>query len=98
MAVAALAGCGAFVPRVTPELVAVAQARDPSLDAGTLERGREIFVTKCASCHGLPDPLDYSDAEWPRWMQKMTRKAKLTEGQPATALSYVLTARAAEPR
>jgi mono/diheme cytochrome c family protein len=87
------AGCGAVIPRVTPELVTAAQQRDPSLDALALERVRSLYVDRCSSCHSLNDPRAYSAEEWPDWMRKMARKSKLTVADEQHLLTFVLTAR-----
>ena len=89
----ALGGCGAVIPRVTPELVTLAQRYDPTIDTVRMEQTRELYVTRCSSCHSLNDPRAYSAAEWPDWMRKMARKAKLKDGQERALLTFVLAAR-----
>ena len=91
MAVLALAGCG--VPRVTPELVAIAQRSDPTASAPRLELARRLYVARCSTCHSLNLPRDYDAREWREWMRKMSRKAKLTGGQDGEILAFVLAAR-----
>ena len=39
--------------------------------------GRKLYEIKCAKCHKFYDPTKYPDEEWSRWMEKMTKKAKL---------------------
>ena len=86
-----LTGCG--VPRVTPELVAIAQRSDPSVSTEQLESARTLYVNRCSSCHSLNLPHDYSVSEWREWMPKMARKAKLADTQEAEILRFVLAAR-----
>lgn len=50
---------------------------------------RKLYVTKCARCHKLYDPSKYSDAEWQKWMTKMTKKAKLTPAQEEVLTQYI---------
>ena len=88
-----MGGCGSVIPRVTPELVAVAQQRDKTVNADILERSRALYVTRCSSCHTLNDPRDYTAEEWPDWMQKMARKAKINAAQERELLLFVLAAR-----
>jgi mono/diheme cytochrome c family protein len=98
-AVLVLASCGASpTPRVTPELLAAAQADDGAVGAGDLEHGREIYIGRCAACHALPRPADYDPPTWRKWMRSMAPKAKLDNGQEHDALRYVLAVRAAGGR
>ena len=88
-----LGGCGAVIPRVTPELVALAQQREKAASAGYLEESRALYVTRCSSCHSLNDPRDYTEEDWPGWMHKMARKAKISSEQEQQLLVFVLAAR-----
>jgi mono/diheme cytochrome c family protein len=90
-AVLALAGCG--VPRVTPELVTIAQHRDPAASADRLEAARALYVTRCSSCHSLNLPRDYDEREWHEWLPKMGRKAKLDRAQEGEIMAFILAAR-----
>lgn len=91
LAILVLAGCG--VPRVTPELVTIAQRSDPTTNGERLESARTLYVTRCSSCHSLHVPLDYEVSEWRGWMRKMSRKAKLTTGQDSEILAFIFAAR-----
>ncbi len=96
-ACSAVAGCGAVIPRVTPELVGYAQRRDPAADLPGMEVARTLYVNRCNSCHSLNDPRGYDEQEWHGWMRKMARKAKLTAAQEAAVLVFVLAARETPP-
>lgn len=79
-------------------LVALAGCSSPAgaadvSPADTLAAGRKLYVAKCARCHKLYDPNKYSDAEWDKWMAKMTRKAKLKPDQAELVSRYVATLR-----
>jgi hypothetical protein len=39
--------------------------------------GRTLYLNKCAGCHKFHDPAGYNDADWHKWMNKMSRKAHL---------------------
>src|ERR1051325_4682503 len=56
-------------------------------------KGRKIYTSKCARCHKLYDPQKYSDAEWSKWMEKMSRKSKLNVDQTETLSRYLNTLR-----
>jgi mono/diheme cytochrome c family protein len=85
-----LAACaGSPVPRVSPELLQAAQRERPETTADDLERGRQLYVTSCGTCHELPAPRDYRPEAWPGWLDTMGPKAKLTYAQRADVLRYV---------
>ena len=88
-----MGGCGAVIPRVTPELVALAHQRESTANTESLEKSRALYVTRCSSCHSLNDPHDYSEKDWPAWMHKMALKAKISTEQEQQLLVFVLAAR-----
>jgi hypothetical protein len=51
--------------------------------------GRQLYIVKCSKCHKFYDPAKYSPADWTIWMDKMTRKAKLTPEQEKVIAEYV---------
>jgi hypothetical protein len=53
------------------------------------EPARKLYIAKCTKCHGFYDPGSYSDAEWQRWMSKMSKKAKLNPEQAQTLADYL---------
>ncbi len=50
---------------------------------------RRLYIAKCAKCHKFYDPAKYSDAEWHKWMLKMSRKSKLTPEQEEMLSRYI---------
>lgn len=87
-----MSGC-VTIPRVTPELVAVAVQRDATTTVEILETGRALYVNRCASCHSLSAPMEFEEREWRSWVHKMAPKARLTAGQEVTLVTFLLTAR-----
>src|SRR5947209_13583513 len=73
----ASAGCSSPIAR--PEL-----PRSPEN-----EQGRKLYIAKCARCHKLYDPRNYSDQEWQTWMVKMAKKSKLSPDQQEEISHYV---------
>ena len=82
----ALAGCS--VPAGATDVSA-----EPAGASGPLVEARKLYISKCARCHKLYDPANYSDAEWGRWMDKMSRKAKLKPDQKEILSKYIETLR-----
>jgi hypothetical protein len=57
----------------------------------------KLYVLKCAKCHELYNPKNYSDADWDFWMAKMRKKSKLKPEQFEAISNYTQTVRAASP-
>ena len=50
--------------------------------------GRALYLTKCAKCHKLYEPGNYSDGAWRGWLTKMGKKSKLSAEQQKLLSSY----------
>ncbi len=84
----ALAGC------VSLETSAPSVARLPRGGSpGVLERGREIYVGQCTTCHSVQPVAKYSASEWPGIAQDMSERSKLSAQDAQAILAYVLAAR-----
>jgi cytochrome c5 len=58
-----------------------------------LERGKKLYVIKCAKCHELHKPAAYKKADWDKWMEKMRKKSKLNDQDFEAIKSYTETLR-----
>ena len=68
---------------------------DPAIDAQTLERGRRVYLTRCASCHS-PEPISgYSLERWPGIIESMKERSGIAQQEVDDLRAYVLTARRA---
>jgi len=74
--VANLAGCKSLPPadRIHPTLD---PAKAAKLSSDMISQGAKLYSLKCARCHKFYNPDDYGDAEWHRWMNRMSKKAHL---------------------
>jgi hypothetical protein len=54
-----------------------------------IKAGRKVYVAKCAKCHRFYEPKNYTDADWERWMGKMSRKARLKADQEELMKRYL---------
>ena len=61
------------------------------LHADSFKTGNELYVKNCVRCHKLKDPAKYTRAQWPGLVNKMQKRAKITDEQKALILSYLLT-------
>jgi cytochrome c553 len=57
---------------------------------------RKVYVAKCAKCHKFYEPRNYSEADWGLWMDKMSRKSKLSAEQEALLKRYLNAYRAGQ--
>jgi len=87
------AGCAAALPRPTSETVARAQGRWPDSTLEQLERGRAVFVQRCAGCHALPLPDSRSEPEWQKVLDEMADEAKLTPDERVLVERFILSVR-----
>ena len=86
----AIAACAGQIPRPTPPQQAWAAQRWPDATPAALEQGRSIYILKCAGCHTLRLPAVYSQERWPLILDKMQKRAKITDAEKESILQYVL--------
>lgn len=67
-----------------------AQAKWPGTSADELERGRQLFLTYCNTCHSYPDRAAYTEAEWPGIARRMGGKVDLTEAEKEALVRFIL--------
>jgi hypothetical protein len=80
---------------LTADAVRQAQARDPSLTAESLERGRQLFLTKCNHCHKYPDRTRYTEDQFRHIIPRMAGRSNLSPADGALVLNFILADRAA---
>lgn len=51
--------------------------------------GKEVYESKCGSCHNLKKTTDYTFAEWNPIMDRMAKKADLDYLQKQNVLGYL---------
>lgn len=59
------------------------------LSAVEIKSARKIYLGKCAKCHKLYDPANYSPEQWAEWMVKMNSKSKLRPEQAELLARYI---------
>lgn len=60
---------------------------DKKIEPMNLAQNKELYANKCASCHKLFTPDNYSKTEWTKWVDKMAPKAKLTDAEKEMILA-----------
>ena len=87
---AVLPACVAALPFPQPTDVGVAQGGWPGTTQADLERGRTVYLRRCASCHILHRPREVTPAKWPAVVEKMGPRAKLSPAEAADVLRYLV--------
>ncbi len=67
-------------------------ASTPTASLENLKNGRETYVKKCASCHQLHLPSEFSEEEWQYNLNKMQVKAKITDEKKQLVYQYLMNA------
>lgn len=56
-----------------------------------LKQGQVLYAQRCARCHDLPAPSEFTASDWKPIMERMAPKAKLTAEETNWVLAYVNT-------
>lgn len=54
-----------------------------------MEKGRDIYITRCAKCHSVEPVKKYTPSEWGKIMPEMSMKTKLTSSEDAIVRAYI---------
>jgi len=54
-----------------------------------LQAARRLYLNKCARCHKFHDPAKYVETEWRDWMEKMSRKARLSAAEEEQLVQFL---------
>jgi hypothetical protein len=78
----------------TPEEVAMVQATKPDVTLEALQSGCQLYIQKCANCHRVYYPANYTATEWQHLLPKMFKKAKISSDIEKKLLQqYILSKR-----
>ena len=55
-----------------------------------LIEGRSIYMNKCGECHRLHRPSQYSVSEWRRNVDKMQKRAHITDTEKEMVYQYLI--------
>jgi cytochrome c2 len=59
-----------------------------------LATGRKLFLNRCARCHKLPHPDEFTPAQWSRIVPKMAKRSGLKPEQRDAVIAYLCSQRA----
>jgi cytochrome c5 len=78
-------------PHATDADATRAALRWPGTTTQDLEHGRDLYVSRCSSCHLPPTPSEYSVEAWPGHIAEMRERAHLDEASEEAIRRYVVT-------
>jgi cytochrome c5 len=89
---AALMACGgAAVPVPTAADASRGSAHFPGLTLNELNHGRQLYLSRCGSCHALKRPAELSAERWQTEVLEMREKngVKLSEDETQAIIRYL---------
>lgn len=93
----AAAACAAALRHPTETDARAVASRYPGTTAADLERGRTLYVRRCAGCHAVPLPTVHTPAEWPEVIGEMAARARLSPEDRADIERFLVALSAEDP-
>jgi Dihaem cytochrome c len=87
--IAIAVGCATAVVQPTREDAIWASGLWPETTLEDLQRGRTLYVRKCAGCHNLHRPDEYSADRWRALVAEMRKEAKVSGEEEALIVKYL---------
>lgn len=84
-----LYGCASQLYQPASPNVLKARQVDPEITLEQLQSARKLYAAKCSSCHNLHLPNEYTVMQWPKILDKMQPKAKITDEEKKLLLAYL---------
>ncbi len=57
---------------------------------GELISGRQLYLSKCSSCHNIYLPDNYSQTQWKNILDKMQERSKISDTEKEKIFNYLL--------
>jgi len=80
-------------PKVAPSPTPPPAAKTPDAAVAVsndIAEGKELYENNCAKCHKLYNPNDYSDQDWLPILERMKKKAKISDLQHDKIYAYII--------
>lgn len=77
----ALVACAANVPPPASADVARLSDRYPKTTLDELQRGRDLYLARCTSCHAAVEPTSIPADRWPHEVSEMSERAGLGQDE-----------------
>ena len=92
-----IGGCAGALVVPNAADVGVVRARYPDATLLDLEKGRALYVARCAGCHALHLPRERTPAQWPGVVDEMAPDAHISDADKQLIQRYLVGA-SARPR
>ena len=86
------AGCAGRLPPPTEADALRAAARFPGTTVAELSHGQKLYIDRCSSCHALPDPQHKRPDEWPKMVDEMKERSRMSDGVASEISRYLVVA------
>jgi mono/diheme cytochrome c family protein len=63
-----------------------------SISSEDLKKGRQLYITNCASCHTLYLPNQYDAVTWQHNLDEMQERAKINDMEKKLIFDYLVSA------
>lgn len=86
-----LVGVVAILASCTPKTAEVVESSTPTVTYPTAEiaQGKDLYDSKCASCHKLKTVDNYTTEQWAKILPNMAAKAKLPDSETAMIQEFI---------
>jgi hypothetical protein len=88
-------GCAGQLPPPTEADALRASARFPGTTVASLAHGQKLYVERCSSCHALPLPHHKSPDAWPKLVDEMKERSRMSDATAQEISRYLVIASAA---
>jgi cytochrome c5 len=79
------------LPSATPVDAKRASVTWPGTTVAELNQGRQIYLSKCSSCHQPVQPGSIAPKEWPQHIDEMKTRSKLDDREVRLIERYLVT-------
>ncbi len=73
----------------TKKMDDMAKPTEPAPVMTQMEYGKTVFMAKCASCHAMKNPGDFTFAQWENILKTMVPNAKLSAAEEKQVTMYI---------
>jgi mono/diheme cytochrome c family protein len=88
-------GCAGQLPPPTAADALRAEGQFPGTTVEDLARGRQLYVEHCSGCHALVRPQEKPPEAWPKLVNEMTKRSRLSPDKARDVTRYLVIASAA---
>lgn len=83
-------GVVAFIASCTPKTAEVVETATPvTYPTAEIAQGKDLYDSKCSTCHKLKTVDKYSTEQWAKILPDMAHKAKLVDSETALIQEFI---------